>query len=258
MTFDNFNAGKLAFGKKITSAFNTLDELLNATVNRVNDITKNTEYYLQFVNNNYSAPKPTKPTMPVRTDEFLDILDQQNNIRTLNWDGTNFNVSMVVFNKATQRCTSLTGSTTIKEGYAIALLSQSLTNLEVDIRFSENEDPTNTETVLFQYRIDDNGYVHIIDSQDYFGCYPYDDSHYYDIQVGESLSVPYTSSDYECVIGTVPNADEAWKNVYLNGNLIYGHQRCRQVREQHFILYLKPNDKITGDVLRLYKVKYVR
>ena len=258
MTFDNFNAGKLAFGKKITSAFNTLDELLNATVSRVNDITKNTEYYLQFVNNNYSAPKPTKPTMPVRTDEFLEILDQRNNIRILAWDGSKFNVSMIVFNKATQRCTRLTGSTTIKEGYAIALLSQSLTNLEADIRFSKTENPTNTETVLFQYRIDNNGYVHIINSQDSFGCYPYDDSHYYDIQVGQKLSVPYTSNDYECVIGTVQNAGDNWENLYLNGKLIYGHQRCRQIREQHFILYLKPNDKITGDVLRMYRVKYLR
>lgn len=258
MTFDNFNAGKLAFGKKITSAFNTLDELLNATVSRVDDITKNTEYYLQFVNNNYSAPKPTKPTMPIRTDEFLEVLDQRNNIRILAWDGSKFNVSMVVFNKATQRCTRLTGSTTIKEGYAIALLSQSLTNLDADIRFSKTENPTNTETVLFQYRIDNNGYVHIIDSQDYFGCYPYDDSHYYDVQVGQKLSVPYTSNDYECVVGTVRNAGDNWENLYLNGKLIYGHQRCRQIREQHFILYLKPNDKITGDVLRMYRVKYLR
>ena len=258
MTFDNFNAGKLAFGKKITSAFNTLDELLNATVSRVDDITKNTEYYLQFVNNNYSAPKPTKPTMPVRTDEFLEVLDQRNNIRILNWDGSKFNVSMVVFNKATQRCTRLTGSTTIKKGYAIALLSQSLTNLEADIRFSSNANPTNAETVLFQYRIDNNGYVHIINSQEYFGCYPYDDSHYYDVQVGEWLPVPYTSKDYECVIGTVRNAGDNWENLYLNGNLIYGHQRCRQIREQHFILYLKPNDKITGNVLRMYRVKYLR
>lgn len=258
MTFDNFNAGKLAFGKKITSAFNTLDELLNATVSRVDDITKNTEYYLQFVNNNYSAPKPTKPTMPVRTDEFLEVLDQRNNIRILAWDGSKFNVSMVVFNKATQRCTRLTGSTPIKEGYAIALLSQSLTNLEADIRFSSNANPTNAETVLFQYRIDNNGYVHIINSQEYFGCYPYDDSHYYDVQVGEWLPVPYTSKDYECVIGTVRNAGDNWENLYLNGNLIYGHQRCRQIREQHFILYLKPNDTITGSVLRLYRIKYLR
>lgn len=257
MTFDNFNPGRLGFGKKITSAFNSLDEMLLATQDRLKDITQNTEYYKRFKNNNYQAPKPNKPGMPVRTDEFLDVVDKSDIINNMTFDGTNFSVDVAIYNSNTRRVTRAKGNTTLKSGYAIAILSQSLTNLETTIRFSATDDAFGTERTLFKYRIGTNGKIHLVQPEKYIGCYPFDDTQYTSISAGENLPNPYTANDYECIMATVEHAPEdQWRNICVNGNEYFSHTSPRGTREQHAILYLKPGDKVTGGYKNAFRVDY--
>lgn len=257
MTFDNFNPGRLGFAKKITSVFNTLDEMLKSSQERLDDITKNTEYYKRFRSKNYQAPAPNNPSMPVRTDEFLDVIDKSDVIKGMSFDGTNFNVDVAVFNEETLRCTRATGSTTLKKGYAIATLSQSLTNLEGTIRFSEMDDAYGVEKTLFQYRVSADGKIHVINPGSHLGCYPFDDTQYTSITAGDNISIPYTATDYECIACTVEHAPEdQWKHLYVNGNEYFAHTSPRNMREQHAILYLKPGDKVTGNIKTAFRVVY--
>ena len=50
MTYDFFNAGHLAFGKKLTSVFNSLNQLLLGATDHLQSITDALGYYSQFSN----------------------------------------------------------------------------------------------------------------------------------------------------------------------------------------------------------------
>lgn len=255
MSFNNFNPGRTGFGKKITAVFRSLDELLANAEERISDVTNNTDYYLQFLDQNYRAPFPTKPGNPVRSDEFYDLVASYDLIPQMSYNGTTFTVTIPIFSSNNQRATRATGSTTLKSGYAIVKLSQSLTNLDREIRFSENEDNIGDEQVLFKYRIGPNNKIHISDQIGILAYNSCDDTQYKGFSTQSISGTGYTATDYECIACTCNSAD-ASRSVYLNGRLIFRHSNSRNVRNQHIILYLKPGDKLTGNITNIFRINY--
>lgn len=259
MTYNYFNAGRLAFGKKITAAFNSLNELCNSAEEHISGVTDSTRYYAQFVNKNYLCPTPTNPTMPVRTNEVFDIIEG-----SLGWNltrtGSTITCNVVYFNTDISRITKASGSTTKQTAYVIVRFSSDLNNFNTTIRFSNTDNPSMSEMTLFKYTVED-GKIFLSE--------PVNDNVYQLVDVASyrSLSIQYAgvrtytcNSRAECIF--VRTADEELDGyggpfeIKLNGKVIF-QLGSGQITMPFLCLYLKRGDVISGtNVGKIYKVNY--
>lgn len=261
MTYNYFNSGRLAFGKKITAAFNSLNELLNSAKEHVDLTIGNLSYYTGFNGKNYPTPEPITGNMITRTDELFDILNAGYFVAQLTCDKTKMYVKTTVFSKEYSRITCATGETEKRTGYAIVKLSTSLTDFNKSIRFSDSDDATTGEMTLFQFVCTDDT-VLIKSPEKYNGLGIGEAIKYTSFSLTQIGSGSYTSDKVaECVLvkmgtssGTVEeNPSPVLK---LNDNIIFRMDYTHHGRP-FFILYLKNGDRITGDrVSTIYRINY--
>lgn len=270
MTFDFFNPSHLAFGSKLTKAFNQLNRLCNEAEDNLVDLFRIYDTYKQYVNRNYIAPFPTRPDAPVRVNELFDLINDGDVIKDIGFtDEGKLHCAINIFNPRTNRLTVAEGETDIKEGYAFARASISNQNPYREIQFVE--DYFDGEgTLLFSFRIDSDNNINISE-----GAYNYFLPSNFDHITGisnetENIRPGYEAEDYEAIVLTgyarwgnngeytdgSPLSGKSCLKVSINGSLkVYNTGwQCRQ----YVVVYLKPGDKIDGNWVRGFKVKYTK
>lgn len=264
MTFDFFNTSALAFGSKLTSAFNQLNNKLSMAQDNLQNILDAQDIFNQYLNRNYQVPVPTRPDSACRVDEAFEVVNNaySPNFITIKKEETDDKNSLLVnltfFNSNTNRITHATGETELLEGYAFVKETISATDPERTIRFSslEGDDKSsntaqNGEILLFKFRIQDD-LIYLSNETSYIEYTPYDFSQYTSLSIGDSVTLPYEAKGYECVAvrGALNNCSvKVNDTVVAAGN---GNQNFRQV-----ILYLKKGDKVDGSTDgNNYKIKY--
>lgn len=261
MTYNYFNSGRLAFGKKITAAFNSLNELLNSAKEHIDLTINSLSYYTEFSGKNYQTPEPITGNMIARTDELFDILNAGYFVCQLTCNKEEMQVKMTVFSKEYSRITCATGKTNKRTGYAIVKLSTSLTDFNKTIRFSDSDDATTGEMTLFQFVCSDDT-VLIKSPEKYRGLGIGECARYTSFSLTNIGSGSYTSNKLaECVlvkIGTSSGTVEENPSpvLRLNDNIIFRMDYTHHGRP-FFILYLKEGDRITGDrISTIYRINY--
>lgn len=255
MTFDFFNSSRLAFGSKITAAFNQLEKELDSALDNINSIFDDAAVYKDYINKNYVVPQPVRPTMAARVDEIYSVIDEMTVLKSIDFTNDSLSIDLTYFNSAASRIIRATGSTTIKEGYAFITVPRSNNELDKTIRFSEDNEPERNEILLFEYRVDNNGKVNLKGNlMPIFRFYPQDATQYKSLTRNTTITLPYTATDYECVcvIGTT-----RYIEVFVNGiRTIRGSGSSGYDNKNHAILYLKPGDIVSGSAESAFKIGY--
>ena len=261
MSFDYFNNSMLAFGNKLTRAFATLEKLSNEAEANIAQVISDQEIFDQYINRNYQVPRPVRPDSPVRSDELFDIVnDKEIYLRRLEWKDNRLYVEGVAFNRANNRITKFSGNTKNKEGYVYYKDSTSNQHPEKDLIFEKDELLVDTK-LLFQYRIDKNNNIDLIGDISNLSLVPFELIQYKSMSKGKVLatnSSKYTSDDYQavCVIGKGIEDTDGHTLIELNGKPIYGTSKAIRRYMGFAILYLKPNDVITGKYSTIFKINY--
>lgn len=250
MTFDFFNTSNLAFGSKITSAFNTLEELAADAEANLAQVFEDQEFFDQYKNRNYQVPVPLRPEAPCRTDELFNFVNDSTVIKQLEYSNNTLKVRINLFDKASNRYTIASGETTLKRGYAYVIPSISNEDASKIITFTENKDALQG-ILLFQYRIDYANNINLIGNLPNLQLSANEYTQYKSLSIGSNITFPYTASENECicVIGKKNNL-----LVKLNNRKIiegHGHDNVR-----HAILYLKEGDVVSGNLTSGFKIKY--
>lgn len=255
MSFDYFNVGALAYGKKISAAFNSLESLATDVDKSLAYIIDVIGYYDQYIGRNYIAPEPTRSDLPVRTNELFELIGRDYQFKTFNFNNGKVNIEFYYTHPDTHVFTVAKGSSSIKKGYCYFTPALWNANNEKTIRFSSKDDRTGNEILICRYSVLDDGVIQILTfGEPLENCYPYDWSQVTDILPGQSVGTfidgKYTAQAFECLVvkQLKPYRDYAedkdLQHVYLNGQEIMwdtSHQVCN-----FQVLYLKPGDVVTG------------
>ena len=75
MTFEFFNTSSLAFGSKLTAAFKQLNNTMTYSLENIDRVLSDLDYYQQYIEKNYRVPSPTRPQMAVRTNEIFSVIN---------------------------------------------------------------------------------------------------------------------------------------------------------------------------------------
>lgn len=256
MTFDYFNAGRTAWGKKISGVFNTLELMAKAAEDRVTEVTSDTDFFLQFVDRNYRAPEPVRGDLPARVEDMLNVTSNVIQIKEVKYDSGRLNVTAIYHDAMSGRSITLSGSTTMSSGYVYAKPPNGSKTIKGQLTFSSGERDTELykETALFSFKIIDNDvYINNFGNMNtqLKGALPI--TGFEMVKVGTNS---YTATEaYECVIVSGGNN---WFNLKLNNQVIFDVGSL-QFSQLHVTLYLKKGDKVTGDTLQnIWKIKYKR
>lgn len=259
MTFDFFNTSNLAFGKKLTQAFQTLNDLADTSELAVANALQNLEYYKQYGELNYQAPVPTNQTSPVRVNEIFSVVDGYNIFKQLQYKNGLFSVEYIYFTETNSKITLAAGSTTIKEGYAYVAPAITNSSMQRSIRFTKDEGAKGSEILLFQYRIDEDGKIILSgDLQSSLGFYSYDATQYRELAVGNKVELPYTATGYECicVVGTDLNIEAKLDDTIVLSGRAKSNADHEYDYTAYTVIYMKPKQKLTGVCSKAFKVKY--
>lgn len=249
MSFDFFNTSHLAFGSKLTAAFKRLEKLKNEAELNLKNVLEVQDIYKNYNERNYQIPVPATLDSPCRVDEVFQIIDAPFVIKRMERSGGRLYVDILSFNKNTLRITCASGNTDLKEGSAY--YEQSISNVATgrDIKFV-SKTKTTTGVKLFDFRIDNNGYICLENATDYIQTSNY--GQYASLSDGGNISLPYTASDYECVVVVGQQTDT---EIRLNGTRILGYWGSGQ--DKRFVVcYLRAGDRITGNASAAFRVKY--
>lgn len=97
MTFDFFNASDLAFGGKLTSAFNQLFNECKQAKDNIDSVLEKQAIYSDYFFKNYIVGEPTNASNPCRTNEILNIIkNKKGNISVILNNDTNDNSIVTV------------------------------------------------------------------------------------------------------------------------------------------------------------------
>lgn len=264
MTFDFFNPSHLAFGTKLTRAFNQLNNLCIDAEDNVQDLFRIYDIYKQYVNRNYPCPMPTRGDAPCRTNELFDLINDENTIKSfyITEEGK-FHCALNIFRRTANRFTRAEGETDLKEGYAFCKSSISNSQPEREIQFTDTY--TQGEgNFLFSFRIDSDNNINISENA-YSYFLPSNFDHITGMTYEDEIHPDYTAKDYEAVLligwssmdNNRPYGDVNSKlEVYLNGQEIekVSGWLCRQF----MVVYLKPEDKLTGSWSTGFRIKYTK
>lgn len=260
MTYDFFNSGKLAFGKKITSVFNSLYQLLDGATEHLGDVTSGLDYYSTYSNKNYMAPEPTRGDMPARTDELFDLLEDYTLFRNVRVEDNKLVFDVVIFDKNSSRITNAIGNTELTSGYAFVKLSTALDNFEKTIRFSNSDAINQGEILICKFTRDGNDlYINNPNTSNLNLTYGSRINYRYLSMELVSTSSYTCDNRAECVIVRVRGVNDNYGgsiNVKLNDVVIF-EAGSTQYSVPFVILYLKKGDKVTGDrMIGIYRVNY--
>lgn len=248
MGFDFFNTSSLAFGSKLTTAFNQLEKLKNEALLNLEQVLKDQEVYNQYIGRNYQVPVPSTGDNPCRVDEVFQIIDAPFIVKDMKYENGQFYVSIVTFNSDTLRITVATGITDMKEGSAY--YRQAISNISTgrEIEFVSKTTTTSGQK-LFDFRIDKDGFICLENISDYIQASDY--ANYSSLSHGGAVTFPYTATDYECIIA-VGNQGSA--DIKLNGTTILGYWGA-DYSKRFVVVYMKKGDVLTGASWGL-RVKY--
>lgn len=252
MPYDFFNTSNLAFGKRLTAAFSSLNDLADSAEDNLAQVFADQEIFQQYINRNYLVPLPTRPDAACRADEIYNVIDEKNFLTNISYSNGKFTVGINYFNNNTNKMTIGYGTTDIKEGSCYMIESISNSDPLKEIKFYDIDDNSyRAGTWLFDYRIDNRGYININGNSSFLNIKPFDSTQYSSMSRGSTVSLPYTSKDYECicVVGNKNNID-----VKLNNTRVFYGTGDLCVR--HCIIYTKPNDVISGTASTAFKVYY--
>lgn len=256
MSFDFFNNSYLAFGSKLTTAFNTLENMIVAAERNLEQVIKDQDLYKEYYNRNYLVPRPISPTSPCRANEIFDVMNDKNvYLNKLKYNGVNLEACIGLFNRSNNRITRLEGTTDLKEGYAF-YSSEAISNSNVDRELKFVSDFEDVKGILlFQYRIGLDGTINLVGSVSNLYLIPESINYLTGMSFGSKVSSggSYTAQDFEClcVIGKENNIE-----VKLDGTTILKGQGHNCVR--HCIIYAKKGAKITGTYDSIYRINYNR
>lgn len=254
MTYDFFNTSNLAFGKKLTSAFNSLNELAKSAEDNLEQVFIDLEYFNQYGRKNYRISRPTKANHPCRSNEIFNLINERIIFKTLEVNDGELSVELLKFNDATHKVTFGSGITSIKSGKCY--LRESISNLtpQQELLFVADED-TDTKIVgeaLFSYRIDKNDKLCFRDDLSILNSTGYDFSQYKSITSGENVELPYTANDFECIVVVGKDSELEMK---INGKVTA--KISGENGRNYAIAYLKPDDKLEGICSEAFKVNYI-
>lgn len=249
MSFDFFNTSHLAFGSKLTAAFKQLEKLKNEAELNLKNVLVTQDVYKQYIERNYQVPVPSELDSPCRVDEVFQIIDAPLVIKRMERINGVLYVDILSFNKTTLRITNASGNTTLKEGSAYYEQAISNTTSGVDIKFV-GKNKTETGTKLFDFRIDNNGYICLENASEYIQSSNY--GQYASITDGGNVAFPYTATDYECIVAVGQQSDT---DIKLNGTTILGYWGSNQDK-RYVIAYMKAGDQLTGNASQAFRIKY--
>lgn len=269
MTFNFFNPSHLAFGSKLTKAFNQLNKLCNEAEDNLDYLFQIYDTYKQYINRNYRAPFPTRGDAPCRVDELFDLINDAIIIKSLEvTEEEKFHCAINIFKRSTNRLTVAEGITELKKGYAFVRSSTSNQSPNRDIQFVENISE-GQGSFLFQYRIDSDGSVNIIDEENNYFL-PSNFNQVTGMKKGDTIYSGHIAEEYEAVViigyarwgnngeytDGSPWTHGSCLDVQINGNSICSISgwQCRQ----YTVVYLKPGDKLTGSFKQAFKVNYTK
>lgn len=249
MSFDFFNNSHLAFGSKLTAAFKQLEKIKGEAELNLQNVLSVQDIYKEYISRNYQIPVPSDLNSPCRVDEVFQIIDAPFVVKRMEYKNGKLYVDILTFNSTTLRITCASGETDLKEGSAY--YEQSISNLTTgrEIKFV-SKSKAETGTKLFDFRIDNNGYICLENISEYIESIDY--NNYSSLSNGGNISLPYTATDYECVVvvGNDINAE-----IKLNGTTILGYWDARNCK-RFVVAYLKAGDQLTGSAQLAFKVKY--
>lgn len=258
MSFEYFNTSHLAFGSKLTRAFRQLEKMCNDAELTIGRYIEDVEYLGEYINKNYRAPFPMSSSNPVRANEIFDVINDEIIIKEISYKDNIFVVSLNYFNRVNNRFTIGKGSTDLKEGYAFMPDSISNMNPTTEIKFVKSTEQGKGKQ-LFKFRIGSDNNINIVSHVDNIVKFNAGSiNHINNIAIGDSLSLPYTATDYEAVIITskLINWGDNF-NVYINGRLMSSSNGY--THRNYFMAYLNPNDTIDASHYSgAYKVIYNR
>lgn len=250
MAFDFFNTSNLAFGSKITSAFNTLNDLADDAMANLDQVFEDQAYFDQFRNRNYQVPIPIRLESPCRTDELYTLVNDAVVIKQLTYAGGKLIVKINLFDKSSNRYTIASGETTLTEGYAYVPMSISNEDASKVINFS-NKVESLQGTLLFRYRIDYNGNINLIGDLSNLMLNVKGYEQYKSLSAGIAVGLPYTATEPECIcfVGQQNNM----RLIYNDRDVVIGGGRDNV---RHAIIYLNKGDRISGSASLVFKINY--
>lgn len=253
MTFDFFNTSNLAFGAKLTGAFTQLENLANAAESHLEIVDERSRIIDEYINRNYMVARPTNKERPCRTNEIFTLVDDiKFRIDRLEYTDSKIKVKVHIFTSNNSRITVAEGESELKEGFIFYTMAKSNSAVNTELKFVKDI-KEGTGNLLFEYRIDSSNIINIKGSDvANLGLIPKDSSQYTSISKGETIyENEYTAKDYECVC-VVGNENNI--SIELNGEKILEGKGNRCLR--HCIIYLKPDDRVSGTFSKLFTIKY--
>lgn len=282
MTYDYFNTSNLAFGSKLTKAFVNLTKLSDDVNKKSQAVIDRWAAYQAMLYKNYLVPRPTEADNPVRTSEMYDLM--RGNlffIEQLVFHNNRLYVKMHKFTSSTNRMTKLTGNTTLKRGYAFIQDAISNNNTARTINFVSDMSE-GRGNLLFEFRVDKEGVVNLIDDVSPMALIPNDMTQYNDVaqyeviknfpvedyytrfdglntrgrdgwtHYGTSKSFTYTPTEDMCIIAV---GSQGAIRVKRGSKIIF--QGMGYLKGANSILYVKAGDTYTFDnCLTILRVKY--
>lgn len=167
MTYNFFNTSLLAFGKKLTSAFKSLNDLLKVAQDNVEQVLQDLRIFKPYGNKNYKVPTPSGGDRPCRTDELYNLINQPYYFEQFEYKDGTLTISGIAFNRSTKRITSFVGSTEITAGSIYYPEAISNDTVGTNLRFYSSADSTKDRVgvKLCDYEIDTkNNKIYLLDS----------------------------------------------------------------------------------------------
>lgn len=283
MTYDFFNTSNLAFGNKLTKAFLNLTKTTDDVYIKCQEIFDRWDAYQGYLNRNYAVPRPQEADNPVRSNEIYDLLRTEPfHIETMKYADGKLQIVIHKFNANTNRISKLTLNTTAKSGYVFYRESTSnQSGIGKLQRVASMADGVGI--FLFQYRIDSDNIVNIIDDASDLKLIPFDSAQYSTLTLETLISNPlkrnfieygddevWTAGDGEwgvdgntlytykvpedmCLLAVGSNN---FLRVYRGNTVIFKYENAyQQIRP--FIIYAKKGETYNFRYLvKLFKVKY--
>lgn len=261
MTYNYFNPTDLAFGSRLTNAFKSLHHLADAASDNIKEVLENMAYFEQYNGRNYPIGRPNSPNAPCRTNEMFDLINDKGiYLNEISYIDNTLKVSIKAFDATTNRMTSATGTTTIREGYCYYRKSSSNRKYETEIIFSEEQN-FGKGNLLFQYRIDKSGKINIVGEVKPINLIPNDLGGYNGLSLGDRLAgqdEEYTATDYEClcIIGRNKTLKVNKNDKHIVGSTESNGYISQQRGIRHAIVYVKPEDTISGLYAEIRRIDY--
>lgn len=252
MTFEFFNSGRTAWGKKISGVFNTLELMANAAENRITEIASDAEYFLQYTSRNYRTPEPTRGDLPVRVEDALCVFGNIILLSDINYSNGTTTIKLIGQSPESGRPIVATIATTKTKGYVYITPPNGSETIKGNIQILDN---IGTTDPLLMFEVTDNRLY--IKNYQKLGIRLAGYENYTGFSITQVGTSSYTcNKKAECILAT---CGYTGNRISLNGVPIYDFVSLQDQR-LWVPLYLRKGDKVTidgrGTSRNIYRVTY--